>query len=150
MKEYLVTEYLEKQSIACAVSAQNWEEASRQAAQILIDKGAIRSEYLTRMMEKLEKERSYMVLTSGVAVIHARPGEDVCKNSISLLTLKQPVEFGNANYDPVSVVFMLAATDDNSHIRLMMAVAQKLSQPDIKEKMLAAKEIEELWTLMQD
>ena len=134
MKEYLVTEYLEKQSIACAVSAQNWEEASRQAAQILIDKGAIRSEYLTRMMEKLEKERSYMVLTSGVAVIHARPGEDVCKNSISLLTLKQPVEFGN----------------DNSHIRLMMAVAQKLSQPDIKEKMLAAKEIEELWTLMQD
>ena len=91
-----------------------------------------------------------MVLTSGVAVIHARPGEDVCKNSISLLTLKQPVEFGNANYDPVSVVFMLAATDDNSHIRLMMAVAQKLSQPDIKEKMLAAKEIEDLWTLMQD
>ncbi len=46
--------------------------------------------------------------------------------------------------------YFVGCADDNSHIRLMMAVAQKLSQPDIKEKMLAAKEIEELWTLMQD
>lgn len=144
----MLTQYLEKEGIRCGCEVHDWKEAIRAAAAPLMESGKIEAGYVERAIEKVEELGPYIVLTQGVAVAHARPKQDVKQGGISLITLKNPVAFGNKAYDPVSLVFMLAATTDNGHIGAMMSVAQALCEPDMKEKLIAAKTPDEIYQLI--
>ena len=57
----------------------------------------------------------------------ARRGNLYGMIGMSLAVLAQPVAFGNAANDPVSVVFGLAALDHDKHLELLAAFANKAS-----------------------
>ena len=76
-----------------------------------------------------------MGLTKGIALAHPRPGEDVLEEAIGVVSLKTPVEFGHKENDPVKLVFLLAALNANSHITVLMELAQKLSEGDMRERL---------------
>ena len=144
----MLTQYLEKEAIHCGCTAKDWKEAIRLAAEPLLKSGKIEERYVDRAISKVEELGPYIVLTHGVAVAHARPKEDVKKGGISLVTLKEPIPFGHKSYDPVSLVFMLAATTDDGHIGVMMSVAQALCEPNVKERIIAAKSAEEIYQII--
>ena len=85
-----------------------------------------------------------MVLTKGFALAHASPCEAVKKSSVSLINLKEPVEFGSQN-DPVNVVMCLACTDKEAHISLLSKIARKLMTPGVIEKLGSCESNEELY-----
>ena len=144
----MLTKYLAKDAIRCSCTASDWKEAIRIAAKPLLDSGKIEERYVDRAIAKVEELGPYIGLTHGVAVAHARPKEDVIEGGISLITLKEPVPFGHKSYDPVSLVFMLAATNDNGHIGAMMSVAQTLCEPNVKERIIAAKSEQEIYDII--
>ncbi len=147
----MLTQYLQKEAIRCGCEAADWKEAIRAAAAPLLEEGKIEERYVERAIKKVEELGPYIVLTQGVAVAHARPKEDVKEGGISLISLKNPVPFGHKAYDPVSLVFMLAATTDDGHIGAMMSVAQALSEPNVKEKLIAAQTPKEIYdTILQE
>ena len=146
----MLTQYLTKQTIRCGVQVPDWKEAIREAALPLTQSGKVEERYIERAISKVEELGPYIVLTQGVAVAHARPKQDVREGCISLMTLKTPVKFGHASYDPVSVVFVLAATSDDGHIGVMMSVAQKLCEPNVKERMIAATTVDELYDIIKE
>ncbi len=125
--------YIKESAVRCSVAADNWEEAVRQAGSILLENGAIDASYIERCVETVKTEGPYMVLTKGIALAHTRPGPDVREEALCLASLAKPVEFGHKDNDPVKLVFLLAALTDNSHIGALMELAQKLSEPDMKE-----------------
>ena len=49
---------------------------------------------------------------------------------MSLITLKNPVNFGNKNNDPVDTVFMLATTDSTSHLGALQDLSEFLGDEE--------------------
>ena len=141
-------EYLSLEHIRCKQKADSWENAVRLAAKPLLESDRIQSSYVERTIEKVKELGPYIVITQGVALAHARPKEDVLHESLSMITLDPPVEFGHHTNDPVSTVFFLAASSDNSHINALMNIAQKLSEDGVREKIPTLNTPEEIYDLM--
>ena len=59
------------------------------------------------MINAVEELGPYIVIIPHIAIAHARPSDNVLKNGISLITLKEPVEFGNKDNDPVYYIFFM-------------------------------------------
>ena len=77
-----------------------------------------------------------------MALPHATNKIGVNKTGIALLTLKNPVEFGNVDNDPVYYVFMLATTDMESHLSALSSLSDLLGKPEFFEVMKNAKDSE--------
>ncbi len=140
--------YIKECAVRCEIAAANWEESIRQAGAVLLESGAIEESYIQRCVDTVKTEGPYMVLTKGIALAHTRPGPDVKEEAMSLVSLKTPVEFGHKDNDPVKLVFLLAALSDNSHISALMELAQKLSEPDMKELLQQEKDPAKLYELL--
>lgn len=143
-----LAKYISKSMVRCGVQAKNWEEAIRQAGELLLECGAIEPSYVERCVETVQTEGPYMVLTKGIALAHTRPGEDVKAEAISVVSLENPVEFGHKDNDPVKLVFLLAALSDNSHIEALMELAQKLSEEGMRERVQSVSDAKELFDLL--
>ena len=130
-----LAKYISENAVKCSVCAENWEEAVRAAGALLLGSGSIKESYIQRCVDTVKTEGPYMVLTKGIALAHTRPGDDVLEAAISVVYLETPVEFGHKENDPVKLVFLLAALNDNSHINVLMELAQKLSEGDMRERL---------------
>ena len=130
-----LAKYISENAVKCSVFAENWEEAVRAAGALLLGRGSIKARYIQRCVDTVKTEGPYMVLTKGIALAHTRPGDDVLEEAISVVSLETPVEFGHKENDPVKLVFLLAALNDNSHINVLMELAQKLSEGDMRERL---------------
>lgn len=62
----------------------------------------------------------------------------VNENAITLMTLKNPVNFGNPKNDPVYYIILFANTDFDSHIEALSAVSELLQKPEFFEVMKTA------------
>ena len=140
--------YITMKNVCCCVQAADWEGSVREAGKLLLNSGAIQESYIERCVETVKTEGPYMVLTKGIALAHTRPGDDVKEEAISVVSLETPVEFGHKDNDPVKLVFLLAALTDNSHIGALMELAQKLSEPDMKELLQQENDAEKLYEML--
>ena len=75
--------------------------------------------------------------------LHARPENGVKKISMSLITLKKPVNFGSGINDPVKLVITLAAIDNESHLNALGELMELLMSEDLP-KVMDAKDKEEI------
>ena len=143
-----LAKYISVNNVSCGVQASNWEESVLAAGKLLLNSGAIEESYIQRCVDTVKTEGPYMVLTKGIALAHTRPGDDVKEEAISVVSLETPVEFGHKDNDPVKLVFLLAALTDNSHIGALMELAQKLSEPDMKELLQKESSAEKLYEML--
>ena len=60
-----------------------------------------------------------MVLADYFALMHARPGEGVNQQSMSLLVVKEPVDMLDK---PVKIFLVLAAKDNQSHLESLQRI----------------------------
>lgn len=122
-------------------SVENWEEAVRVASKKLLEKKYIKDEYVEAMIADINRLGFYIVLNEGVAMPHSRPENGVLKSCLSLLKLKNPVDFGE---NKVYLVFVLAATDSNSHIELLINFSELLQSDEEIEELIKAENVEEI------
>jgi len=108
------------------VNAQSWIEAGRKAGKLLLDKKFITENYIESIINGVYEYGPYIVIGPGIALFHARPEDGVNEICLSMMTLKQPVEFGAGENDPVDLIFVLGAIDQNSHLNLMAELMQVL------------------------
>lgn len=119
----------------------NWKEAIQLAAQPLVDDDVINKHYVHAMLEAVIKFGPYIVIGPGLALAHARPEEGANQLGVSVLTLSTPVNFGNKDNDPVSLVFCLSAVNNYSHLNIMKAIVQLVSDPGRIEKLSSIKDL---------
>ncbi|WP_193016181.1 PTS sugar transporter subunit IIA [Proteus sp. FME41] len=105
-------------------SVSDWREAIKVACQPLIDKGCIEPRYIDAIYSSHEKIGPYYVLGPGIAMPHARPEDGVNQLSLALMIVEQGVEFGADENDPVKLLIVLAAKDNDSHINAIMKLAE--------------------------
>ena len=121
-----LSELLADESIALNTRAKDWRDALRQAGDLLGAAGVAEPAYTDAMIAGLEEHGPYIVISPGFAFAHARPSAAVHRTGIAWLSLAEPVEFGHAKNDPVSLVVALAATDDQAHTTAMAQLAKLL------------------------
>lgn len=117
-----------------SVSVANYSEAIFAAGELLLEEGAIHADYIAEMVAVVDELGPYMVVTDGVALAHAKPGDLVFRDSISLAVLSDEVDFKGK---PVRAVFALAATDHDAHIDRLGRVAELLADEQERSLLLS-------------
>ena len=142
-----MSEMIKKENIAVNVNVNDWQEAIEKSGQLLVDSGTISDGYIEQMIASVKTMGPYIVLAPNFALAHAAPSEAVKKTSISLITLKQPINFGSQN-DPVSVVMCLACVDKTAHIEWLQRIAKKLMQSGMIDQLSQAQSVDQLHDLI--
>lgn len=129
-ENYMLSDLIRKETIALGLEVDDWQDAVRKAGQLLINDGSITEEYIDGAIENVKELGPYIVITKGIALPHATNKVGVNKTAMSLITLKNPVNFGNKNNDPVDTVFMLATTDSTSHLGALQDLSEFLGDEE--------------------
>jgi ascorbate PTS system EIIA or EIIAB component len=140
----LLAEAFGEGSILIKDSVDNRSAAIELAGELLVRSGKAKPSYVSSMLEAVERFGPYIVIAPGIALAHGKPSEDVIETGLSLLVLKQAIEFQHSQNDPVQLVFGLAATDHESHLETMAQLAQVLSDQERVNALLTSSESEQI------
>lgn len=142
LKESLI----ENKSILLNKEAKDWEEAIKIAVSPLEKSGAITPNYYKQIVENTKEFGPYYIIAEEVAMPHARPEAGVNRDSFSLLTLKNPVDFGEQK---VRILIVLAATSCEKHNECgLVQVASLFEDEEIIEKIKNAEKEEDILNLI--
>ena len=131
-------------AIVLGDDASEWRAAVRSAGRALARSGATSDAYTERMIGVLEEFGAYIVIAPGLALAHARPGPDVLRNGLSVVTLAEPVPFGHPHNDPVRVVVGLAVTGADEHVASVAGLANVFNERTAIERLVSAGTIDEV------
>lgn len=134
--------------ILVGVEVKDWREAVRVAGEILYKNGKIKKEYIDAMINTVKSMGPYAVIAPGVALPHARPEDGALKVGFSIVVLKKPVKFGSPN-DPVKVVIAFSSPDKKSHIKILQAIAELLSNEKARLALISAKKTEDVLNILK-
>ena len=107
LKEHL----LSREAVKLQASASTWQEAVKIGTDILEACGTITPQYYKEIVKSVEELGPYFLLAPGMAMPHARPEGGVLETSFALVTLKEAVNFGDPDNDPIDIFITLAAKD---------------------------------------
>lgn len=140
----LLNEMLSKNHIQVNVEAKNWENAIDLGGEILLNEKLIEQTYIEAVKKTKREIGPYIVIAPGIALSHARPENGVNKTSMSLIQLKEPVEFGHEENDPVKLVFTLATTDNKSHLESLRQLMSVMTESTDMEVLFTTKDVNEI------
>ena len=135
----MLSDLLDESLVLLDVEATDWQDAVRKAAQPLVDNGKVTPGYVDDIIKGVNDLGPYIVITEHVALPHARPESGALESAVGIVTLKEPVEFGSADNDPVKYLFPLSAKDNDSHLGALQSLVELLSDPDFFTQLDGAK-----------
>ena len=139
-----LSKMISKKTISLNVSARDWKEAVRIGGKILVENGTVEERYIEGMIETVKTLGPYIVIAPGVALPHARPEDGVIEPCMSLVTLKNPVNFGNENNDPVKLVVCFATVDHDAHIKAISKLARIIGDKEKLNRLFNAVQVDEI------
>ncbi|WP_240929199.1 PTS sugar transporter subunit IIA [Vagococcus fluvialis] len=110
---------LPKDQIAVVEKVKDWREAVDLASQPLLKKNLITNVYVENMKQSVLDNGPYMVLTDYFALMHAKAGEGVNEQSMSLLVTKEEVSMEGKL---VKIFLVLAAEDSEKHLESLQQI----------------------------
>lgn len=130
--------------IEIGVDASDWQDAVRKTGEVLVRNGRVKPEYVEDMIDTVHKLGPYIVLGPGLAMPHAKRGDRVLNSGVGIVTLKEPVFFGNKANDPVKVVVGLAGANDDIHLDIMQAIVEIFDDEKMVDVIAACKEEQQI------
>ncbi|WP_340081941.1 BglG family transcription antiterminator [Terribacillus sp. FSL K6-0262] len=130
-----LSDFLMHQHMKMTYQIGSWEEAVRSCAGILLDKGIIEPRYIDAMIKSCEKD-PYIVIGPGIAIPHASPEDGVFRTGMSLLKIKNGVQYLGHR---IHILVVIAAKDKKEHIHALMQLMKlSKSKEDMKNMINAA------------
>ena len=139
LKDHITTDLIKLQ-----VEARNWEDAVRAGGELLVKAELCEKRYVDAMVNAVRDMGPYMVLAPGIALAHGRPEDGVLKAGMSIINLKNPVEFGSEANDPVSLVISFGGVDSDSHVGMLKELALFLMDEANQRLLKTATKIDEI------
>ena len=107
---------MDKEFITIVDQVDDWRNTIPLVGLPLKNAGVINDHYLGAVEDIITTYGPFCHIAPGIILLHAKPSDGVFKLSMGLLLLKEGVNFGNKVFDPVDIIFLLAASDNYSHI----------------------------------
>ena len=130
--------------IQLGIEASDWQDAIRKSAAPLVSNGKVKPSYVEGIIEGVLENGPYIVITTHVALPHARPEAGAIESAIGITTLAEPVVFGNKDNDPVKYLFTLSATDNTKHLSALADLAGLFEKQEFFDLLDTAKNPQEI------
>ncbi len=140
-----VGDYIGAGDVQISTGEIEWQEAIRVAAAPLVARGLLESRYVERMVRAVVDYGPYMVLTPGVAYVHAGVNDGVRENCSALLLLDRAIPFGPARDKQVQAVVVLGVRDTSRSGLLNLAFI--LERPENVRALSGALTVQEILDL---
>lgn len=144
----MLEELLTPKTIQLTEKVESWEEAVRQASLPLLEDESIKSSYVDAMLENIYENGAYVVIAPQIAIPHARPETGVERLGMSLLRLRTPVFFSEDPKHQASLIIVLAAVDNETHLKALSQLTEMLSEPENINHLLDAETKEDVLSLV--
>lgn len=131
-------------SIRVLAVALDREHAVELSGHLLVSSGRVTPDYVTQMIDVLESHGPYFVIAPGIALAHAKPSDAVMNTGLSMVTLAEPVIFGNQANDPVRIVIGMCAVDHDSHLDMLAELASLLGDEATVNSLLNADDSQQI------
>ncbi len=115
----MIEKLLNEDLIEIGVEVNRWEDAVIKSGELLLKNNKVDSRYISAMIDTVNEMGPYIVMAPGIAMPHARPEYGAKNIGLSVIVLKNSVNFGNDEFDPVRIVFAICAIGHESHIELL-------------------------------
>lgn len=115
----MIEKILTKEFVLTDLVCSDWKSAIHAGVEPLLEKGYIDDRYEAAILKNFENMGTYMVIAPGVVLSHARPENGVNKMGMSIINLKEGINFGHETNDPVYLIITLAASDNTSHLDIL-------------------------------
>ena len=145
--DILLKNVLIEKNIQIQNEIESWEAAIETASFPLLESGGIEQGYVNRMIQNVHELGPYIVISPQIAIAHARPDGTVNEVALSLLKLDTPVNFSEGDHE-ASLVFVLAAVDNEQHLDILRDLAIKLGNQDIVNALLSATSKKEIYKIL--
>jgi len=146
----LILDLLTKKNIAVNVKATDWKEVVEETGKLLLEADQIEERYIEAMKQSIIDNGPYVVIGKGIALLHARPEDGVKENCLSLITLDEPVEFGNENNDPVQIAFAFGTVDNEKHVKTISELSVVLMEESAVDKIAEMGSAEDILKYIED
>ena len=146
----MILDLLQKENIAVDVKAADWKEVVDETGKLLLEADQIEARYIEAMKQSIIDNGPYVVIGKGIALLHARPEDGVKENCLSLITLAEPVEFGNENNDPVQIAFAFGTVDNEKHVKTISELSVVLMEESAVDKIAEMGRAEEILSYIED
>lgn len=146
----MLLDLLNEETIKICSEAKDWKEAGKIAGQPLIDTDKIEGKYVDAMIESVEKYGPYIVIAPGIALFHGRPEDGVKSMCMSLAVFKEGVIFNVDDKDPVKLVFVLGALDNESHLKVLSEAMILLQDNDVIDRIISSDKVDEIVEIIKN
>jgi ascorbate PTS system EIIA or EIIAB component len=127
----------------------SWEDAVRVGAGPLLRDGAIEDSYVGSMIDCINKYGPYIVIAPDVAMPHAQGGgAGVNETCMAFMKVEQPVHFSDSPEHDARLLFVLASLDSDSHLDMLQAMVEEISDEEFLANLLKVKNLHELKKLI--
>ena len=135
---------LPESHIQTDVECNDWKDAVRKSAGVLLEKGYIEERYIDAMIQNIEENGPYIVVSPGFAIPHEGLEKGSIKVGMNLIRLKKPVPFGAEELDPVEFVCCLSAVDHKTHLKAFFNLVNMLGNEEFHRELHKAADTKEI------
>ncbi|NLR31940.1 PTS sugar transporter subunit IIA [Levilactobacillus tujiorum] len=121
----------------------DWQTAIRAAATPLLHAGKIEQSYITAMINVVEENGPFINIGSHIALAHARPENGVNQMGMALMKVSPEINLVNSDH-PITLFFVLAASDNTKHLQALQELAAKLQDATSLARLEKATTVDEL------
>lgn len=126
----MIKDTLKEELVLTNVACKTWREAIQISGKLLLDAGKIKEPFIASMEKVVEELGPYMILLPKVCFFHGQPGENVNEPCLSLVVFKESVYFDDFENQEIRCAFAFGAIDSDSHMQMLMKVAQLLQNQE--------------------
>lgn len=145
----MLIDLITESAVELGVSADDWEGAVRKGGELLERNGAIEGRYIDAMVNMVRELGPYVVISKGIAFPHARPEDGALKTGMSIVTLKEAIEFGDEENDPIKLIISFCSTDSEGHLLALSELVDFLRNETAINNVINAKSKKEVVEIMK-
>ncbi|MDD7306117.1 MAG: PTS sugar transporter subunit IIA [Peptoniphilaceae bacterium] len=137
---------IKKEFIQVKDSVKDWKEAIIIASKPLLEEKIITENYQNKMIENVKTMGPYIVLSNDIALPHARPEDGAIMSALSILKLKNRVNFSDEK--DVNVIIALACSNDDDHIKTLKYISEKLSNKETYADLIKTNDVNKIFNIL--
>lgn len=145
---HFIKDMLILENIRLVYESLTWEEAIITAITPLVLTGYVEERYGKAIIESTKKYGAYYILTKDIALLHSRPEEGVKRRQIGITLVKEGVIFPGKS-EPIKLLIVLAAVDNEGHIDAMKDIADLVIDESKIGELLNAESPQIIYELLQ-
>lgn len=144
----MLSELIKEDHILFEDHVESWEEAVKIACEPLVTSQAITTNYVDAIIKNVHELGPYIVIAPKVAIPHARPEFGVNRIGMSFLRVKEDVSFSPDGQHNANLIIVLAAIDNESHLRALSQLTTMLSEDGNIDRLVEAETAEQVLSLV--